>query len=90
MINTQTFALTGLIFLVLGSALGVVFTQHFHRSLHIQLQMLQKSKDKLHEEWTRLLLEQGTLGSDLRVEQIAREKLGMTIPNPNQMVVIRP
>lgn len=79
-----------LVFLILISALGVVATKHFNRSLHIQLQRLQNSKDKLHVEWTQLLLEQGTLGSDVRVEQIAREKLGMITPVPSQMVVIRP
>lgn len=90
MIRKQSFVLGVLTFLVLGSALSVVFTQHFHRGLHIQLRSLQKAKDKLHVEWTQLLLEQGTLGSDMRVEQIAREKMGMTIPTPNQMVVIKP
>lgn len=79
-----------LIFLVLSTAMGVVYTKHFNRSLHIQLQQLQDTKDKLHVEWTQLLLEQGTLGSDVRVEQIARDKLEMIVPVPSQMVVIRP
>jgi cell division protein FtsL len=76
--------------LVLSSAMGVVYTKHFNRTLHIQLQQLQNTKDKLHEEWTQLLLEQGTLGSDVRVEQVAREKLGMIVPPPSQMVVVQP
>ena len=76
--------------LVLSSAIGVVYIKHLNRSLHIQLQQLQGLRDKLHIEWTQLLLEQGTLGSDVRVEKTAREQLGMIIPSSNQVVVIKP
>lgn len=77
-------------FLVLGTAIGVVYTKHLSRSLHIQLQQQQNIKDKFHIEWTQLLLEQGTLGSDVRVEKVAREQLNMIVPPSNQVVVIQP
>jgi len=76
--------------LVIGSAVGVVYTKHVNRNRHIQLQQLQNTRDKLHVEWTQLLLEQGTLGSDVRVEEVAREQLGMIAPPSDQMVVIKP
>ena len=76
--------------LVMGSAVGVVYTKHVNRNRHIQLQQLQNTRDKLHVEWTQLLLEQGTLGSDVRVEKVAREQLGMIVPPSNQVVVIKP
>jgi cell division protein FtsL len=76
--------------LVLSSALGVVYTKYLNRNLHIQLEALQDSRDNLHVEWTQLLLEQGTLASDLRVEKIAREKLGMIVPSNKEIVVIQP
>lgn len=75
---------------LLLSAMGVVVSKHMDRSLHIRLQQLQKNRDDLHVEWSRLLLEQGTLGSDPRVEQIAREQLGMKMPAANQIQVMRP
>ncbi|HRA43341.1 MAG TPA: cell division protein FtsL [Gammaproteobacteria bacterium] len=76
--------------LVLSSALGVVYTKYLNRNLHIQLEALQNSRDNLHVEWTQQLLEQGTLASDLRVEKIAREKLGMILPSNKEIVVIQP
>lgn len=76
--------------LVLSSALGVVYTKYLNRNLHIQLEALQNSRDNLHVEWTQQLLEQGTLASDLRVEKIAREKLGMIMPSNKEIVVIQP
>jgi cell division protein FtsL len=76
--------------LVLSSAIAVVYIQYLNRNLHIQLQQLQESRDRLHIEWTQLLLEQGTLGSDIRVEKIAREHLDMLLPSPNKVLVIKP
>ncbi len=77
-------------FLVLSSALGVVYTKYLNRNLHIQLEQLQIARDNLHVEWTQLLLEQGTLASDVRVEKIAKEKLGMVMPASKEIVVVQP
>lgn len=76
--------------LVLSSALGVVYTKYLNRNLHIQLEQLQIARDNLHVEWTQLLLEQGTLASDVRVEKIAKEKLGMVMPASKEIVVVQP
>ncbi len=76
--------------LLLSAALGVVYTKYLNRHLHIQLETLQHERDNLHVEWTQLLLEQGTLASDLRVEKIAREKLKMIVPSSKEIVVIQP
>lgn len=79
-----------LMFLVLMSAMAVVYVKHLNRSLHIELQQSQRKRDHLHVEWSRLLLEQGALASDVRVEQVAREQLGMIIPSPTTIEVMRP
>ncbi len=77
-------------FLVLSSAIGVVYLKHLYRHFHTQLQDLRDQRDKLHIEWTQLLLEQSALASDMRVEQIARDELGMIFPAPNTIEMIRP
>lgn len=76
--------------LVVISALALVYIRHTNRSLHINLQKIQMSRDELHVAWTQLRLEQGTLGSDVRVERIARDQLGMVSPNPKEIMVVRP
>jgi len=86
----QGFGITFLMIAVLGTAIAVVASKHLSRSLHIRLQDMQHSRDNLHVEWSRLLLEQSTLGSDARVEKIATEQLGMKIPSPKHVVVLRP
>ncbi len=76
--------------LIVASALALVYIRHTNRSLHIALQKIQMSRDELHVVWTQLKLEHGTLGSDVRVERIARDQLGMISPNPKEITVIQP
>jgi cell division protein FtsL len=76
--------------LVLSSAMAVVYIKHLYRNVHTQLQNLRDQRDQLHIEWTQLLLEQSALASDMRVEQIARDELGMIFPAPDKIVIIRP
>lgn len=76
--------------LVLSSAIGVVYSKHVGRNFHTQLQELYNERDKLHVEWTQLLLERGALGADMRVEKIAREELGMRFPLQDEIVMIKP
>lgn len=75
---------------VLGSAIAIVYTQHLNRSLHIQLQRQDDIRDTLHIEWSQLLLEQATYGSDLRVERVAQQRLNMITPKSEQIMVIHP
>lgn len=77
-------------FVLIGSAIAVVYTQHLNRCLHIQLQRLHDLRDALHVEWSKLLLEQGTYASNSRVELVAEQKLHMKIPKTDQMMVIKP
>ncbi len=76
--------------LVLATALGVVYTTHHSRKLFVELQSLQAVRDELNIQWGRLLLEQSTLATPSRVESIARRKLGMRAPQPEQIVIVRP
>lgn len=75
--------------LIFASALNVVLQRDDARSLFIELQGLRKQKDDLDREWGQLLLEQGTWGAHGRVEDIARNKLDMTVPRQEQIIRVR-
>lgn len=79
-----------LVALLLVSAVGVVYIKHTSRSEFVALQKLERERDALNEEWSRLLLEQSTWASPARVEQQARTRLDMTVPGAEDTVVIRP
>lgn len=70
------------------SALSVVYKKHESRQLFTKLQTLQREVESLQEEWSQLLLEQGTWAADARVERLARTQLQMVLPEPNQVVVL--
>lgn len=74
---------------VLSSALGVVIARHDSRKVFVELEELQSKRDKMNVEWGKLQLEEGTWGTNVRVEDLARSKLGMVMPAPDQIVVVR-
>lgn len=74
----------------IATAIGVVYARHQHRVLFVQLNQLDRERDELNIEFGRLQLEQATVAESTRVEQIARDRLGMKSPESADVVVIRP
>lgn len=64
----------------ISSALSVIYVKHKSRMLHVLLQNIYLQRSKLNTEWSKLVLEKSTLMSDFRIEQIAKHKLGMIMP----------
>ena len=75
---------------VLGSGVGLVYTHHVNRQLFIQWQSLQTERDNIEIEWELLQLEQSTLVTEIAVEETARNRLNMLIPNSDQVLYIAP
>jgi cell division protein FtsL len=75
--------------LILVSGIAVVFLRHSHRLLFIELQGLQAERDRLNTQWGKLLLQEATSGQHPRIESTARRELGMTMPEPKSIVVLR-
>jgi cell division protein FtsL len=75
---------------ILVSGVGLAYTQHTNRQQFIQLQKLQTERDTLEIEWELLQLEQSTLVTDIAVEERARTRLNMRIPDPGEVLYIAP
>jgi cell division protein FtsL len=75
---------------VMISALGVVYTKHRSRQLFVELEALKTQRDDLNIEWSQLMLEQATWATPTRVELIARQRLGMTVPPSDKIVIVTP
>jgi cell division protein FtsL len=89
-VSREHIGLLILLAVVIGSAMGVVYTKHESRKLFVELQSLQNEQDRMDVDWGRLQLEQSTWATHGRVETIARTKLEMIIPSPQDIVIIRP
>lgn len=70
------------------SAITVVTLHHHGRQLSIKLHALQRERDALDVEWGRLLLEEATWSEHRRVEGLARERLGMSTPTPDKVLLV--
>lgn len=88
--KSQILLVVLLIVAVLGSGVGVVYTQHANRQLFVEWQKLQAERDDLEVEWELLRLEQSTLVTDAAVEAVARARLNMLAPDPGAILYIAP
>lgn len=71
---------------VVATALAVAYTSHRSRTLFAELVRLEQRRDALETEWGRLQLEQSTWATHSRIERLARERLGMRLPRPDEVV----
>jgi cell division protein FtsL len=69
-------------------ALGTVSANHRARKLVAEYEREQNRMRELDVEWGQLQLEQSTWANHARIEQIARDKLGMRVPPPGQVVAL--
>jgi cell division protein FtsL len=69
----------------LASALGVVWTRHESRVLFVALTSLQNQRDELNIEYGKLELEQATYAEPRRIDDEARQNLGMVNPLPQDI-----
>tara|TARA_B110000879_G_C10771546_1_gene355483 strand:- start:71 stop:352 length:282 start_codon:yes stop_codon:yes gene_type:complete len=76
-------------FAVVLSALAVVFVTNESRNNLNQLEILRREKAQLHVDWGRFLLEQSAWSSFGRIERIATDKLGMSVPSGKQLIMVQ-
>jgi len=74
----------------LASALAVVLVAHLCRQLYSELAVLEQQANEYQVEWGQYLLEQSSWASLSRIEQLARERLGMRVPTEDELRVVRP
>ncbi|MGI9263416.1 MAG: cell division protein FtsL [Gammaproteobacteria bacterium] len=89
-ISNSTILLSILVVTVLVSAVAAVYARHESRRLFVELQSLINDRDRLNIDWGRLQIEQSTWASPGRVEQMARSRLRMSVPDPARVVIVQP
>lgn len=86
----KNISLSVLFFLVMASAISVVYSKHLNRKVFVELQQINKSIDELNVEWGQLQLEEGAWADHGRLEKIARKELKMLLPGINSVVYLKP
>ncbi|MFA7495161.1 MAG: cell division protein FtsL [Acidithiobacillus sp.] len=75
--------------LITITLLGIVAARENTRSQFIALQEAQTQHFALDNRWGQLQLEQATLASNARVGDIARQKLHLSAPKNDQIVMVK-
>jgi len=73
---------------VVASGIWIVEVEHRSRQLFIENEALNRELDRLQTDWGRLQIEQGTYATHPRIEALARQKLQLTEPSGDQLVVV--
>ncbi|MDX1836634.1 cell division protein FtsL [Legionella taurinensis] len=88
-LSKQWCLILSLLFAVLVSSLAVIYTTNEHRLSFSHLQQLEQQSHQLQLQWGQLLLEQASLATPARVEQLATEKLQMRLPSDKDTYVLQ-
>ena len=88
--NPRFFLIALLAIAVIASGVGVVYARQQHRQAYVELTRLERARDELNIEFSRLQLEQATWSVTNRIEQIATERIGMLFPEGAAVVVLTP
>jgi cell division protein FtsL len=78
-----------LIFLLLMSALGIVYIKDLNRRTYIEFQQMQAQNEQLQADKSKLLLEQSAWSSQARLQQVAAQQLAMHIPPSAEIVMLK-
>ena len=77
-----------LFFVLCFSGIWIVQVKHFARQNFIELESLNRERDRLQIEWGRLQLEESTWSTHPRIESIARDELSLVIPEQDKVVIL--
>ena len=89
--NKQLVEIAGVLALaacVVASGVWIVDVEHRSRELFIETEELNRELDRLQTDWGRLQIEQGTYATHSRIEALVRERLQLTVPTGDQLVVV--
>ncbi|MBK5968237.1 MULTISPECIES: cell division protein FtsL [Thiorhodovibrio] len=77
-----------LAFAVIASAVSVAYVKFLTRAEFVRLQEARTERDALDVEWGRLRLEEASLIAHSRLEDRARQELGMHLPQAAEVRVL--
>ena len=73
---------------VVVSSVWVIKAKHHSRQLFVELEALNRERDRLQIDWGRLQLEQSTWGTHPRIESLALQRLNLASPRPDEVIVV--
>jgi cell division protein FtsL len=73
---------------VVASGVWIVNVEHRSRQLFMAAEEQSRELDRLQIDWGRLQIEQSTWATHARIEALARQRLHLTVPDDEGLVVV--
>ena len=73
---------------VVATGIWIVEVEHRSRQLFIETEAQNREHDRLQTDWGRLQIEQGMFATHSRIEALVRQRLDLTVPSGDQLVVV--
>jgi len=86
--NAQLGLIFSLAAAVVISCVWVIKAKHQSRQLFVELESLNRERDRLQIDWGRLQLEQSTWATHPRIESLALQRLNLDTPRPDEVIVV--
>ncbi len=88
--KSGTVVLATLLVVLMMSALAVIYSKNYSRSIFIEIERHERALDQYEVEWGQMQLELSTLAEQNRVEAIAKQRLKLVIPPRESIIYIKP
>jgi cell division protein FtsL len=72
---------------IVSTGIALVATTHESRRLFRELELLRREQDRLQDDWSALTLEVSHLAGHARIDEIARDELGLVEPDERRRYV---
>lgn len=77
-----------LLLIILINALAIIYVTNLYRVTYSKLQNMEQLSYQLELQKGQLMLEKASLMRPVRIEQIARDKLGMSVPLKKHIILL--
>ena len=86
----KSIGLALLLVVLMVSALAVIYSKNYSRSIFIEIERHERALDQYEVEWEQMRLELSTYAKQSRVETIAKERLKLVTPLRENIIYIKP
>lgn len=86
----KTVGLALLLAALLASAMAVIYSKNYSRSVFIEIERHERALDRYEVEWGQMQLELSTLAEQNRIERIAKERLKLIVPPKEKIIYLKP
>ncbi len=88
LVSRSSLRLFALMWVLLVSAVTVIYVKNDERRLFSDLQNMHQQMDHYQVEHGQLMLEQSTWAAPARIQRVSQKRFGMQLPDPHDITMV--